>query len=208
MLDKTARICCIGFQKTGTTSIAEALRRLGYTSRNIHKEVNARLLAEPDADPQKLSEDIAIDVLRSVHVIEDSPTPFIYEALDRAYPGSKFILTTRPVEKWLASYQRFFPDENNPLRRWMYGTDRLSGHEDHYRAIYETRHAELRAYFADRPGDFLEMDLSTGAGWYELVNFLGKDALPPFPHSNAGGTLKQKRRYGTGMRRLFRKLAG
>ena len=208
MLDENARICCVGFQKTGTTSLAEALQRLGYTTRNIYNQVNDRLEADPAADPCAVSEEIAIATLADVHVIEDSPTPFIYQTLDRQFPGSKFILSARPVEKWMASYAKFFPDENNPLRKWMYGVDRFSGNEALYRDIYEAKNAEIRAYFADRPGDFLEMDLSSGSGWYDLVTFLGRDALPPFPHTNVGGPRQRKRQYGTGARQFLRRLVG
>ncbi len=210
MVPETARVLCIGFQKTGTTSISEALVRLGFTSRNIHREVNAYLTDHPEADPQQVSEEIGIDTLKSVDVIEDSPTPFIFEALDRAYPGSKFILTTRETDKWIKSYTKFFPNENNPLRRWMYGVDQFSGHEERYRSIYERQNTAIRSYFADRPGDFLEMDLAKGVGWHDLVTFLGPDHLPPFPHANVGTAkgVREPRSRRTGLRGLLRRLAG
>lgn len=209
MLAESSRICCIGFQKTGTTSLAEALERLGYRVTNVNRDVDAALAASGAtgaADPQAEAERIAIAALETHDVIQDSPAAFVYQALDRAYPGSKFILTHRPVDKWLKSYEKFFPDENNALRRWMYGVDRFRGNEARYRAVYESRNAAIRAYFADRPQDFLEMDLSGGAGWHDLVTFLGAAALPPFPHANAGGSKEKVRRYGTGGRTLARRL--
>lgn len=202
MFDDTFRICCLGFQKTGTSSVAEALSRLGYSVTNVNREVDAALAADA-GDPQATADRIAVEGLRDIQVIQDSPSAFVYEALDRAYPGSKFILTTRPVDRWLTSYGKFFPDENNALRKWMYGVDRFSGNEDRYREIYETRNAAIRAYFADRPGDFLEMDLSAGAGWHDLVTFLGPERLPRFPHANPGDAVRA-RSYGTGARRLAR----
>jgi len=204
MLHESARICCLGFQKTGTSSLAEALDRLGYSVTNVNREVDARLAAGV-ADPQKEAEEIACAGLRDHHVIQDSPAAFVYEALDRAYPGSKFILTTRPFEKWMASYAKFFPDENSALRKWMYGCDRLSGNEARYREIYERQHAAIRRHFADRPGDFMEFDLAGGDGWYELVGFLGRDALPSFPHMNPGDRTR-RRRYNTGAKTLVRRL--
>ncbi|MCA8884458.1 MAG: hypothetical protein KDA50_12050 [Rhodobacteraceae bacterium] len=205
MLDESPRICCIGFQKTGTTSLAEALERLGYAVTNINRDVDAAL-STPTDDPQAVADRIAIEALKSHHVIQDSPAAFVFQALDRAYPGSKFILTYRPVDKWLKSYEKFFPDENNALRRWMYGVDRFSGNEARYRQVYESQNAAIRSYFADRPQDFMEMDLSGGAGWYDLVNFLGPDLLPRFPHANIGGSKRQTRQYGTGSKTLARRL--
>ena len=211
MLKETSRICCIGFQKTGTTSLAEALERLGYKVTNVNRTVDAALAAGA-ADPQAEAERIAIDALKTCHVLQDSPSAFVYQALDRAYPGSKFILSYRPVEAWLKSYAKFFPDENNALRRWMYGVERFQGNEARYRAVYENQNAAIRTYFADRPQDFLEMDLSAGAGWYDLVTFLGAETLPPFPHANVGGSKTLARSYGTGgrtlARRLLKRLAG
>ena len=93
-------------------------------------------------------------------------------------------MTTRDTEEWLESYRRFFPDQNNPLRRWMYGVERLSGNEARYRQVYEAQNAGIRAYFATRPNDLLVMDLSKGDGWIKLVTFLGEGALKPFPHAN------------------------
>lgn len=208
----------MGFQKTGTSSLAVALERLGYAVTNVNRAVDARIAAGDD--PQAAADAIAVAALArpggagydeglSGHdALQDSPGPFVVEALDRAYPGSKFILTHRPFEKWIASYARFFPDENNALRAWMYGVPRLSGHEDAYRAVYEGRNAAIRARFAGRPGDFLEMDLSAGAGWHDLVAFLGPDLLPRFPHANAGGTMAQAQGRGGGglVARALRKL--
>lgn len=185
MLDESVRICCVGFQKTGTSSVAEALERLGYSVTNVNREVDARL-AEGADDPQAVANEISVQALRRYEVIQDSPAAFVYEALDKAYPQSKFIFTHRPFGKWVESYRKFFPDENNALRAWMYGVDKLSGNEARYREVYEGQNAAIRSYFADRPGDFLEMDLSRGDGWLELVSFLGADTLPRFPHMNAG----------------------
>lgn len=185
MIDQPAKICCIGFQKTGTSSVAEALGRLGYRVTNVNLDANARLEAGPD-DARAAILAAVFEGLTNHDVIQDSPGPFVYEELDRAYPGAKFIFTTRPFDDWIASYAKFFPDENNALRRWMYGVDRLSGNEARYRAVYEAQTTAIRAYFADRSDDFLEMDLSAGDGWYELVSFLGRDRLPRFPHTNPG----------------------
>jgi hypothetical protein len=127
-----------------------------------------------------------LSVVAGVDAIQDSPCAFLYRELDAAHLGAKFILTTRDTEDWLESYRRYFPDQNNALRHWMYGVDQLSGNEAKYREVYEGQMAEIIAYFADRPDDLLVMDLGKGDGWLKLVTFLGERALKPFPHANRG----------------------
>jgi hypothetical protein len=172
--------------------LSNALERLGCTVGAAHGQINRRL--DPDsADADRIVEQLALEVLAEHDAIQDSPSAFLFEAYDRAFPGSAFILTYRPVEDWLASYSRFFRDENNPLRRWMYGVSRFSGNEAVYREIYESQNARIRAYFAGRPEDFLEMDITAGDGWHKLVTFLGENRLPPFPHSKDSAQPSAKR---------------
>ncbi len=179
------KVFCVGFQKTGTSSLAKALQALGYKVGDAITPLNAHVNWQvPDPRPEIVEK--VLDVVAGLDAIQDSPCAFLYREFDAAHPGAKFILTTRSTESWLDSYRRYFPDQNNPLRRWMYGVDRLSGHESRYREVYEAQNTAIRAYFANRPDDLLEMDLGRGDGWRELVNFLG-DALKPFPHANRSG---------------------
>ncbi|MBL1436961.1 MAG: sulfotransferase family protein [Rhodobacteraceae bacterium] len=179
----TSKIFCIGFQKTGTSSLGNALHALGFSVGVSTKVLNRRMnWRAPDPRPKIIEKVLA--VVDGVDAIQDSPNAFIYRELDAAHPGAKFILTIRDTADWLESYRRFFPDQNNPLRSWMYGVERLSGNEALYCKKYDAQNAEIVEYFADRPDDLLVMDLSKGDGWLDLVNFLGKDVLKPFPHAN------------------------
>lgn len=177
------KIFCIGFQKTGTSSLGRALQALGYSVSDSIRVLNRKVdWKNPDPRPEIVKK--VLEVVARVDAIQDSPNAFIYKELDAAYPQAKFILTVRDTADWLESYRRFFTDRNNPLRRWMYGVDRFSGHEARYQRIYEAQNAEIIEYFAPRPDDFLIMDLARGDGWIKLVNFLGEEALKPFPHVN------------------------
>ncbi|HIP22385.1 MAG TPA: hypothetical protein EYG79_02145 [Rhodobacteraceae bacterium] len=179
------KVFCIGFQKTGTSSLSKALQALGFTVGDAIKVLNRTVnWRAPDPRPEIIKKVLA--VVEGVDALQDSPCAFIYRELDAAHPGSKFILTIRDTDDWLESYRRFFSDKNNPLRRWMYGVERFSGHEATYRQIFEAQNAEIIEYFAGRPDDFLVMDLGKGDGWLKLVNFLGEGALKPFPHTNKG----------------------
>jgi hypothetical protein len=186
------KICCVGFQRTGTTSLRGALNRLGLSVGQVTKQINEVL--DPSApNAREVITDIAISHLATRDAIQDSPSAFIYKEYDRAFPGSKFILTKRSTGSWIRSMSTFFPDQTSPLRRWMYGVDRISGNEDLICEIYDRGNQEIRDYFRDRPEDFMEMDITSGDGWFELVNFLGRDMLPPFPHANASVEKRKQR---------------
>ncbi|MEL7221032.1 MAG: sulfotransferase, partial [Bacteroidota bacterium] len=79
------RVFCVGWHKTGTTTMGEALLLLGY------KVVGARLdLATPllAGNTQEV-----IDLAQQFDAFQDVPWAALYQELDEAYPGSKFILT-------------------------------------------------------------------------------------------------------------------
>jgi len=178
-----SKVFCIGFQKTGTSSLSKALQALGFTVGDAIGVLNQTVDWQAK-DPRPEIVEKVLSVVAGMDALQDSPCAFLYPELDAAHPGAKFILTTRNTADWLESYRRFFPDQNNPLRRWMYGVERLSGNEARYREVYEAQTAEIMTYFAGRPDDLLVMDLGKGDGWLELVTFLGKSALKPFPHAN------------------------
>jgi hypothetical protein len=54
---------------------------------------------------------------------------------------------------------------------------------ERFSRVYDEHVARVRRYFADRPGDLLELDICAGEKWERLAPFLG---LPipdgPFPH--------------------------
>ncbi|WP_025771914.1 sulfotransferase family protein [Thioalkalivibrio sp. HK1] len=171
------KVFCIGFHKTGTTSLAEALRTLGY-----------RVTGPNGAhDPQ-----IRNNVLRLVDELvplydafQDNPWPIVYLELDKRYPGSKFILTVRDPESWIESQVGYFGDRSTPMREWIYGAGCPSGNEDIYLRRYLAHNEEVLEYFRDRPQDMICLDIPAGDGWEKLCAFLGKE-IPdrPFPHRN------------------------
>jgi hypothetical protein len=124
----------------------------------------------------------------------DLPIPMLFKELDKAYPGSKFILTTLAEDAWLKSVQCLWNPNCNPSYDW----DRQPFSHLIHEALYGTRYptpeifltryrrhnAEVREYFKDRPQDLLQMPMSEGAGWAMLCAFLDKP-IPniPYPHA-------------------------
>lgn len=178
------KIFGIGFHKTGTTSLANALYILGFYvagyfgthKPNIQKVVyeEARMLADRYDGGQ------------------DTPWPVIYKELDQWYPGSKFILTIRPTESWINSVLTHFKSHYIPAHQWIYGVRSAVGNEAAYIKRYEQHNQEVIDYFKNRPNDFICMDITAGDGWEKLCPFLGVE-IPElsFPTQNRAGQRAQ-----------------
>lgn len=181
----------IGLSRTGTTSLHEALTRLGFLSAHWSDPLTGQMLG--------------LDSAARLDAMTDIPTTDVMEELAARYPDALFIVTERPLESWLGSVTRLFRVghgvQDFAALRAMVEQPSQCPHGARWRAMHRriyTRHAgfaeahaahagRVRACFADAPGRLLRLDLFSGQGWPELCGFLG---LPrpdePFPHSNRG----------------------
>ncbi len=184
----SGKIFCIGFHKTGTTSLEAALTHLGY-------RVCGPVGVYDDTVKSRVK-DIAYAQIPHYDAFQDNPWPLLYQELDRDFPGSKFILTTRPRKSWIKSVVNHFGGQSTPMREWIYGEGDPLGHEARYLARYDRHYEEVAAYFQNRPDDLLVLNLLAGDGWQILCPFLSQP-LPdqPFPHRNPGAyTFTEKTR--------------
>ncbi len=173
------RVFCVGWHKTGTSTLGLALIELGY------KVLGCRLDTVEDLKAGRIESVLAI--ADDFDALQDVPWAFLFKELDQRYPGSRFILTDRDEAAWLKSAQGHFASGNYPMHEVMYGEGRLEGNENLYLTRFRAHNAAVRSYFRDRPGDFMEMNLSAGDGWEQLCAFLGKPVPGrPFPHANKG----------------------
>jgi hypothetical protein len=174
------KVFCIGFHKTGTTSLKAALKLLDYRITGPNGHGNPDIAANVES--------IARRLVPRYDAFQDNPWPIIYQFLDREFPGSKFILTIRPPEKWIASIVDHFGRKTTRMREWIYGPGRGDpiGNEKLYVERYERHNREVLAYFAERPDDLLVLELTTGDGWTRLCAFL-RHSVPdvPFPWRNS-----------------------
>lgn len=163
------KVFCIGFQKTGTTSLYAALTTLGYkTAAVVGRDWSADRLAVEGAE-------LCVRTMREFDAAQDMPWPLFFRELDAAYPGSKFILTVRDAERWFASIEGHFGANPDEMQAFVYGRRAAApaGNKARYLDAYQRHEQGVRAYFADRPGDLLVMDLERGDGWKDLCGFLG-----------------------------------
>ena len=171
------KVFCIGFHKTGTSSLGAALTILGYSVTGPNG-VN-----DPNIGDNVLS--MADELSEVFDAFQDNPWPVLYERMDKKYPGSKFILTIRDSKDWIRSQVRHFGGQKTPMREWIYGAGCPKGNEETYIGVYERHNQAVLSYFRERPNDFIVMDLTRGAGWKDLCAFLDKPIIDgSFPHHN------------------------
>jgi hypothetical protein len=173
------KVFCIGFHKTGTTSLELALKKLGYRVKGS--------FGTKDPDIASKVHEMAYAMVDEFDAFEDNPWPILYRELDQRFPGSKFVLTRRPSKNWIQSQVKDFATTETPMRRWIYGENAgcPAGNENTYIARYERHNREVQEYFANRSDDLLIIDLPNDDGWSRLCPFLGHP-IPnvPFPHAN------------------------
>ena len=180
------KVFCIGFHKTGTTTLEVALKKLGYRVTGS--------FGTKDPDIAQKVHSLARKKVEKYDAFEDNPWPVLYRELDEWFPGSKFILTRRPAEAWIRSQVKDFASTETPMRRWIYGEDAgcPEGNEDTYVARYERHYREVFDYFRDRPDDLLLMDIPQDARWEPLCAFLDHPVPDePFPHANKASVSRQ-----------------
>lgn len=167
------KVFVIGLAKTGTMSLSEALKTLGYNS--IHYPLSFYEIGRFDS---------ASDLFVAIH----------FRKLDKMYPGSKFILTTRPEKPWLESMKKHLkvievPKKNTTaysLRIKALGSDMYD--EKILKNTLNTHTDSVKDYFKDRPEDLLIMNMPEDFRWDTLCEFLQRPipADIPFPRVNVG----------------------
>ena len=186
-MDKINKIFGIGLSRTGTKSLTAALKKLGFQI--AHYPTDKTTYQELISNREDFS------VLKSMDGITDITVVPYYARLDSLYPNSKFILTWRDKESWLAAMEKHFR-YNKIYERWPYFlTERkirkylraavygcYSFDRGKLSNAYESHMNAVRNYFKNRPGSYLEIKITEGEGWEKLCPFLGKQVLPePFP---------------------------
>ena len=100
MISPETRLFCIGLSRTGTLSLTKALTMLGVET--VHYP------EDPETQEQLKKGDFNLSILETAHSLTDKPIAPNYEQHSDRFPGSKFILTTRPSDSWLLSMEMHF----------------------------------------------------------------------------------------------------
>jgi hypothetical protein len=182
------KVIGIGLNKTGTTTLAECLRIVGYKK---HVSVRRDLLAEY----RRGRLDNVFKVIEDNESFTDWPFPLMYrEIFSRFGDRARYILTKRvSALKWLESLKRHslrtLPDKHSRLL--AYGYNYPHGVEEYHLDFYERHCFEVVNFFARHNSEHLLLEVSWDAGdeWARLCEFLGKPVPEePFPHENKNST--------------------
>lgn len=175
------KVFCIGFHKTGTTSMQQALTELGY------KVAGPQFISRPDLQLNILKLAFGFVDQNNFNAFQDNPWPILFKDLDERYPGSKFIVTLRNINDWYKSNLNFFGNNSSCMREFIYGKGCGSpmGNERVYKQRFKSHYKSVERHFQYRPDDLLWMNLAEGDGWDKLCPFLGLEIkTDPFPHAN------------------------
>lgn len=188
--ERGKKVFGLGLSRTGTRSLSSALHVLGIDV--VHyptDEASLQAMVRGDG---------AFPLLDHFDGLTDITTIPFLEELDRRYPGAKFVLTVREKAGWLKSCSNHWrgrtpfepvvsPEHGTHmeirrfLRAAVYGSYDYA--PERFSRVYDEHVARVRRYFADRPGDLLELDICGGEKWERLAPFLGLDVPDaPFPH--------------------------
>ncbi|GMW08054.1 MAG: hypothetical protein QY320_10575 [Gammaproteobacteria bacterium] len=171
------KIFCIGFNKTGTSSMHRLFGELGlqawhgfYSHLPVSDPLFSRFRCFSDGDQHD------------------------FAALDSAFPGSKFIVTTRPLEDWLISrirhveYRRSIGSTGPMREEYEADPERAVAQWIERRLRY---HRQVQQYFLDREHDLLLVDIcarpAAAASLARIMSFLGIETPPGLllPHENS-----------------------
>lgn len=182
------KIFCLGFHKTGTSSLTKALRILGYAT--IHGDPRG---SWPGANEGVTfiemirRGDFVLPTFRQFDAFSDNPYFTIWREIYNLYPQSKFILTIRDETSWINSCVKFYEGRRvRPMRQWMFGEHADPSKDDDSRkawiARYRDHNESVQAFFSDKRDQFIVMDITQGDGWGMLCPFLSAQVnTAPFP---------------------------
>jgi glycosyltransferase involved in cell wall biosynthesis len=203
------KVFCIGFLKTGTTSLEQALKDLGYRLGSQHQG-ELLLKAYVARDFKRI-----VEFCLTADAFQDIPFcfPFTFVALDQSFPNAKFILSVRDdSDQWYRSLVRFHgnafaggrvPVKDDLIRAastypgFIWDVFRLVWNapddDPYYKPLlvsrYERHNADVRDYFRSK-SNLLEVNLSEKGAYEKFCKFLGKEpAAEDFPRLNASSPL-------------------
>ena len=156
----TPKVFCIGYNKTGTTTLGRALQTLGYKhssfNRDIYNHYKLKQFEKIVAYTAKF------DSFDDLPWLKEDMIPL----LDQNFPNSKFIYLTRDEKSWKRSFYN-----------WRYKVFGVHPDVEIAWQEYTTHEKFIQSHFKNRPEtDFLTLEIQDPKGFSKLAEFLGKHA--------------------------------
>lgn len=164
------KVFCIGYNKTGTTTIGRSLKLLGYSHSSFNRKVYRHYYLKGKIDK-------VLNYTSKFEAFDDLPwlNEDMIPVLDNKFPGSKFIYLTREEGAWKKSFYN-----------WTFKVTGVYPDKDKGWEAYKKHEAFVLEYFKGRSKeDFITLDVKDSQGFKKLANFLGKVVKQDnFPHYN------------------------
>jgi hypothetical protein len=162
------KVFCIGFNKTGTTTLGKSLEMLGYKNSSFNLDVWKDYKAGKIDKVLKYTS--KFDSFDDLPWLKEEFLPI----LDKTFPNSKFIYLDRDEESWKKSFSEW-----SELK-----TGKKTDVENAYKN-FKKHNLFVLNYFNNRPNDLLLLTINDKLGLKKLANFLGKNTPQNhFPHFN------------------------
>ena len=165
------KIFGIGLSRTGSLSLQHYMKESGYNS--VHYFAKETLQE-------------TIEFCRPYDFINDAPVSIYFEELSQAFPGSKFINTTRNLNLWLKSCARHFAhDPHNravlKYRGLLYGCKKYN--KANFTAAFYRHKRKVSEFSKNNDVLTLPLELTAQRKIDLLKAFLGNDDLSSsYPH--------------------------
>lgn len=175
----------IGLAKTGTSSLNEALARLGWHT--IHFPTSERLFEDISHSVWHFRDLDECDGFTDITV-----APY-YAQLADEFPTAKFILTVRDKASWIKSFvgncARAAAGEGPPPPFSLFQFAAVYGiyifEPRRFSYVYDQHVRNVKEFFASAPERLLVLDISAPDARAQLCTFLGVPAQPgTFPRCN------------------------
>jgi len=178
----TDKILCLGFNKTGTTSLHTAFQILGIKSAHYsyNRNKGRYLLDKAHQENKPL-----LSYMPKVSAYSDMHLYSYYKDLLEQYPEAYFILNTREPRKRSESLIQHRKERNKTLAKKRAVDKKSQSKEERTQKRVEL---EIKAHYKGVK-KFIVMNLSRGDYcWEVLCPFLNIPKIPqrPFPHKNKG----------------------
>ncbi len=198
------KIFCIGYNKTGSTSLYHAIKRLGFRG-DLSTMNEGEFLMQNVKEGDLKSVIDWIEKWNDVELFKDVPfsIPHVWKSLYQKYPDAIYILSERDSsEQWYNSIYKFhklgfgFSDKPSwddvkergygyiredrsggflyDYMSYTYGKDSLPYDKDKLISSYETHNKEVKEFFKDKD-NFISINVSTDNDYLNLCSFLGKE---------------------------------
>jgi len=199
------KVICAGAPKTGTKSIAKALRILGY--KNVYDAEEAIEFALDDwtetlSGKRDSFDQLMLETYKDVDAVVDLPHSYFFDEFHKYYPDAKVILMLRDEDAWYKSFKGMcdyaakkywymggFKYISPSFYRFMKLQDlnfeMTVGSFVPNKIIWQKYFKNHNSYVREVTPKHQLLEYSVKEGWEPICNFLGKPVPDmPFPREN------------------------